>query len=387
MINIIKPKKVLASATTNSTANFMIHPAGWDNISIASKGKVTYSGVFVVTASMEVVKGKQKLTVHGYDFDIDESKTYQVHVKCGIGIEPEFSERLAKLMKFDSAELYAIFAANLDLVLKNLSIQNAMELIVNFEDDEWLFNSGEIWYSESIAELTYQTAGKEKIFTPEIEQIMALVDKCLPMFSVMNLAFLGPTGNGKTTAAKIIADSLGFGFWRENVALLADTEQLFGGMVARQGSTFFEESLFTEKLRQGNMVILLDEANRVPPDILNSILPLLDDDKRTIVRGHEIVVAPNTLIILSMNIGHQYSGTFSADAALMNRCDGYQQFEFPKENTLLAALVELGLEEMEARDYIRKIDELRTIDLPIEISFRMVLRIAKMVISGVSHCD
>jgi nitric oxide reductase NorQ protein len=68
-------------------------------------------------------------------------------------------------------------------------------------------------------------------------------------------------------------------------------------------------------------VILLDELNRANPNLLNTLMPILDDRRFTYLeeRGDKIIVGPGTVFFASMNEGASYTGTSTLDRAIRDR--------------------------------------------------------------------
>ena len=115
-------------------------------------------------------------------------------------------------------------------------------------------------------------------------------------------------------------------FLRWDCATVRDPEEFFGyrgavdgSTMSTEGETFFAESEFTKVVQEGNAVIVLDELNRIDPYISNILFPLLDHAGKTSVAGHEVIVGPNIMFFATVNLGFQFTGTFTLDAALTNR--------------------------------------------------------------------
>ena len=135
----------------------------------------------------------------------------------------------------------------------------------------------------------------------------------------------GGSGYGKTSIAEQKAKDWDMNFLRWDCANITDPEEFFGVRGAMDGSTMnedgtlFLESSFTKHVKEGNCVIVLDEANRLDPRLSNVLFPLLDHKGSTEIAGHTIKVGPNVIFMATVNVGFQYAGTFQIDEAFANR--------------------------------------------------------------------
>lgn len=119
--------------------------------------------------------------------------------------------------------------------------------------------------------------------------------------------FLGPTGVGKTLAAKILAEE----FFGDKDALIRldmsefmerhSVAQILGAPAGYVG--YGEGGKLTEALRRRPYsVILFDEIEKAHPDVFNILLQILDEGMLTDAEGRRVSFR-NALIILTSNIG------------------------------------------------------------------------------------
>lgn len=129
----------------------------------------------------------------------------------------------------------------------------------------------------------------------------------------------GASGYGKTTLPQKFAEMTGRKFLRMNCASVRDPEEWFGYREAREGSTVFIKSQFAKAIEAGNLVVVLDEFNRLEPWLHNTLFPLLDDAGATVVHDEEFHIGQDVIVVGTINTGFKYTGTFELDEALLNR--------------------------------------------------------------------
>jgi len=153
----------------------------------------------------------------------------------------------------------------------------------------------------------------------EVNSVLFLANSLLEETGYSNTLIVGPSGFGKTTIAKEVAKKLNRPFVKVDLSLVTEPQEFFGSLSLVNGSTVFTETPFAKAIKEGGYVICLDEINRAYPNIMNPLLALLDDTRSATYNGCVYNVAPNTMFIVTANIGTKFTGTFQADAALMNR--------------------------------------------------------------------
>ncbi len=119
--------------------------------------------------------------------------------------------------------------------------------------------------------------------------------------------FLGPTGVGKTEAAKVLADYL-FGS-PKNIVRFDMSEFMEQHSVAKligapAGYVGFDDGgLLTEALRKRPyQIVLFDEIEKAHPDVMNILLQILDEGRLTDAKGRHVDFS-NTVIIMTSNLG------------------------------------------------------------------------------------
>ena len=139
--------------------------------------------------------------------------------------------------------------------------------------------------------------------------------------SIEQLRFVGAAGCGKTEAALQLAAIAGFPAFVQDCSIVREPRDWFGSKTVQNGSISWVDSQFVRAVTRGNTVIILDEANRASLTVGNSLLPLLDRRRATLVeeRGSVVNVAPGTIFVATMNEGSAYTGTSAMDAALRDR--------------------------------------------------------------------
>ncbi|MBE2403727.1 AAA family ATPase, partial [Klebsiella pneumoniae] len=131
---------------------------------------------------------------------------------------------------------------------------------------------------------------------------LALPDKPIGSF-----LFSGPTGVGKTEAAKQLAYSLGVPLQRFDMSEYMEKHAVARLIGAPPGYVGYEEGGYlTEQVRRKPYsVILLDEVEKAHPDVFNILLQVLDDGRLTDGQGRTVDFK-NTVIVMTSNIGSQH---------------------------------------------------------------------------------
>lgn len=225
------------------------------------------------------------------------------------------------------------------------------------------------YYISPETRLAYNTALKVSRSTPE---------------KAVKIMMVGASGYGKTMTPKVFAEKAGMNHIYMDCAKIRDPEEWFGYREARDGSTVFIRSEFINALEKGNLVVVLDEFNRLEPWLHNTLYPMLDERGETTVHDETFRIGPNVIIVGTINTGYRYTGVFELDEALLNR------FEFvvevgpmPHEHELDVLMARTpGLDSADAARIVKAANTLRQQD--IVCSTRTTLRIAEMVLHGMT---
>jgi ATP-dependent Clp protease ATP-binding subunit ClpB len=131
-----------------------------------------------------------------------------------------------------------------------------------------------------------------------------------PNRPLASFLFMGPTGVGKTEAARVLAEFL---FDNEQALVRIDmSEYMEKHSVSRligapPGYVGYEEGgQLTEVVRRHPYcVVLLDEIEKAAPEVFNILLQLLDDGRLTDGQGRTVDFK-NTVIIMTSNVGNRW---------------------------------------------------------------------------------
>lgn len=131
-----------------------------------------------------------------------------------------------------------------------------------------------------------------------------LNDPGKPMVSAL---FIGPTGVGKTQAAKVLAEYL---FDSDDNLLRFDMNEFIdGGAVSRLIGDFYNpEGQLAGRIRHNpHCVLLFDEIEKANPDVLDLLLQVLGEGRLTDSVGRTVDFS-NTIIIMTSNLGAENAG-------------------------------------------------------------------------------
>ena len=141
-----------------------------------------------------------------------------------------------------------------------------------------------------------------------------------------NIMMTGPTGCGKTMAAKSLTNSLNRPNFYFNLGATQDPRATLIGNTHfnKENGTFFSEALFVKAIQTEDAVILLDELSRAHPEAHNILMTVLDEGQRYLRLDEAdgsptIKVAKGVTFVATANIGNEYTATRVMDRALLDR--------------------------------------------------------------------
>jgi len=120
-----------------------------------------------------------------------------------------------------------------------------------------------------------------------------------------NFLFVGPTGVGKTEAAKQLATNLNVKLIRFDMSEFQEKHSVSKFIGSPPGYVGFEENagqLITNLQENPNCVLLLDEVEKAHPDVLTVLLQLMDNGFVTGSNGKK-ADGRNAIIIMTSNLG------------------------------------------------------------------------------------
>jgi MoxR-like ATPase len=182
----------------------------------------------------------------------------------------------------------------------------------------------------------------------------------------------GPHGAGKTEMAMHYAAIHNLPMLIMDCANLREPRDWFGYKKIENGNVVWHESQFDRAVQAGNIVILLDEINRVHPNVMNTLLPLLDNRGFTYLEEKNDVIRLGIGVVFfaTMNEGAGYSGTNATDNALRDRFSRVVEVKYlspEKEAELL--IKRTGVEVKDAISLVDIANQIRKKSIGISSSF------------------
>ncbi len=234
-----------------------------------------------------------------------------------------------------------------------------------------IFDSGQSLEKDEVAKaLNAELIGQPEaveILTNVIHLIKARLNNPTKPFS--SFLFIGPTGVGKTQAAKVLAQYLMGG---EEHLLRFDMNEFIDELSIRRliGDEYNPEGQLTGQVRYHPFsILLLDEIEKAHPKIHDLLLQVLDDGRLTDSLGRTVDFT-NTIIIMTSNIGAK------AAASQVGFGDTSEQE--------VAAIYRKQVEKAFRPEFINRIDQIavfRSLELP------HILRIARLQIRELLQRD
>ena len=183
----------------------------------------------------------------------------------------------------------------------------------------------------------------------------------------MNIWLYGGTGAGKSSLAEQVCAigkiPLIYQSFHEDIK----PDSLFGNFRLEDGNTVWQDGPVTKAYREG-LVLLLDEIDGTPPEILFCLYAILDrkhlvlaDNGCEVVKPHKnfrIIATGNTLGRGDDN--GSYSGTNVLNRAFLNRFRIWYEVEYPKESVYKKIMMNEGVSEPVAKIVARLAREINT---------------------------
>jgi len=162
--------------------------------------------------------------------------------------------------------------------------------------------------------------------------------------SGLNILLDGPQGSGKTVLARAIAETLGMRFVFFNCSAVIEATDFMATIQVRAGeggvpvtdfvSTDLRASLLEARHDEAQrFLVFLDELNRCPEAARNTLMPALDTTRKLFdpVTNAFLDIPDNVQFVAAVNRGSAFTGTFSIDAAQLDRFAPLQVDYLPAE--------------------------------------------------------
>ncbi len=236
--------------------------------------------------------------------------------------------------------------------------------------NEKIFDPGHIFEQEEVRNSISSRLVGQEAATDALTDVIHLLKAKLnnPDKPISSFLFIGPTGVGKTQAAKELCNYM---MGSADALMRFDmNEYIDAGAPARLiGDYYNPEGQLTGKVRYRPFgVLLLDEIEKAHPKVHDLLLQVLDDGRLTDSLGRTIDFS-NTIIIMTSNIG-------ASDVA--------QKLGFDKENNNDGAIYRKAVENFFRPEFINRIDRIVIFN---PLAKRHIHNIAKLQISELLSRD
>ena len=210
-------------------------------------------------------------------------------------------------------------------------------------------------------ELVGQTNQVDQIYKCLLRSKAGFRDAKKPFASMM---FAGPTGVGKTFCSKLIAESM---YSNKNSFIYIDMSEyadktsinkLIGSSPGYIG--YDKGGILTEKVKKNShSIILFDEIQKADPDVLFSLLQILEEGKLTDTFG-SVVDFSNCTIIMTTNVGSQAMTT--------------QMIGFNAKNNNVQSDVISALKSYFPADLLNRIDEIVVFNALNDVNLKTIIK-------------
>lgn len=204
---------------------------------------------------------------------------------------------------------------------------------------------------------------------------------------------VGPTGSGKTELVQLICNRLDLDCRISDMGSMLDPIAGLLGVhrLNKDGVSEFDYAKFTTDIASEG-VVLLDELSRAPVTTNNILFPCLDSRKYLpvdIAGGHDtrkIKVHENCSFISTANVGGEYTGTNSMDAALVSRFFMIELDYMPEDMEKRVVQSRCGLDTMTASMVVKISNDIRSLhrkgEISNTVSTREVLQASDLIKDG-----
>lgn len=171
----------------------------------------------------------------------------------------------------------------------------------------------------------------------------------------INIRLTGPQGCGKTESAVYFAAKYERPVYLINCAVVRENKDWFGYKTVDNGSVLWKESDFVRACRTKRCVIVLDEFNRLHATVANALMPLLDRRRQTYIDEMGMLeVAEGVVFFCTTNVGANFTGTFTMDAAHEDRFEYTMECNFLEcEEEVQVLMTKTGVPEDDARNLVK----------------------------------
>lgn len=218
---------------------------------------------------------------------------------------------------------------------------------------------------------------------------------------VMNMLVVGPSGCGKTEGLKRLAEEFQIPFYKVDCGSITTIDRWVGHKEIVAGpngpETKYVLSEFLQWISGDGFepgLVDLDEINRLHPQLLNIVIPILDGSQSIWVPdlGVRVPVHPGTMIAATANLGVGYSGTHGMDIALHDRFGVVMEQTFPPIPEEVAILTRrTGLDDQRAQTLVTVATQARAKanqgEVSKFVSTRALIDWARWVTTGMSMTD
>lgn len=224
------------------------------------------------------------------------------------------------------------------------AIKNVTKLDIELSKESTLNTAKEDYASDTYAQELYkQVQSYYDTFD------LGMLTNCLKGFKkengIYSMLFIGETGTGKSTAAKVIPYKCGFPFICVNFSVNLEESDLIGSMIpnpykkdANDAEFIWQDGLLTKAIRNG-YTFIAEEINFARPGVLSKLNSLLDENRQIDLPTGECVKAhKNFRLIATCNIA--YEGTNRFNKALINRFEIVHVFKEPDRDAMVKIIQE-----------------------------------------------